>query len=181
MSLERVAGDAGAIVILGAGLYPAAPEYGGDTVSGGSLVRVRYGARLHRLSGKPILVSGGRPEKSELSEAETMRESLEQDFRITVGWLEERSDNTLESARNSFEILKREGIGKILLVTHAWHMARAAAAFSEAGFEVVPAPTGFWTHPRLLPRDFLPTAGGLAISRLVIHEWLGRLWYWVRS
>ena len=51
--------SAQAIVVLGGGRYPVAPEYGGDTVSSSTLVRLRYAAHLHRQTGLPILVSGG--------------------------------------------------------------------------------------------------------------------------
>ena len=52
--------NAGAIVILGAGVYRDAPEYGGDTVGPRTLERLRYGAWLYRESGGvPILVTGG--------------------------------------------------------------------------------------------------------------------------
>ena len=56
------AAPAQAIVVLGGGRYLGAPEYGGDTVSEPTLVRVRYGAYLHRLVNKPLLVSGGKPD-----------------------------------------------------------------------------------------------------------------------
>ena len=46
------------IIVLGGGKYPQAPEYGGDTVAGSTLVRLRYAAHLHRLTGRPIMVSG---------------------------------------------------------------------------------------------------------------------------
>lgn len=169
--------DVCAIVILGAGLYEAAPEYGRDTVSGGTLQRIRYGARLHRMNGKPILVSGGRPESTELSEAETMRTTLEEEFNVPVAWSEDRSDDTRESARLSHDILTGEGIEKVFLVTHASHMARARVAFERTGLEVVPAATAFWSRPRHRLTDYLPTGGGLAISRHAIHELLGRMWY----
>ena len=51
--------DAQAIVILGGGVRRNALEYGGDTLSSLTLERVRYGARVARLTGLPVLVSGG--------------------------------------------------------------------------------------------------------------------------
>ncbi len=51
--------NAQAIVILGGGTRRYAPEYGGATLSTLSLERVRYGARLARRTGLPVLVSGG--------------------------------------------------------------------------------------------------------------------------
>jgi uncharacterized SAM-binding protein YcdF (DUF218 family) len=54
--------DAQAIVILGGGRRLFAPEYSlGETVSSGTLERLRYGAMVARESHLPILVSGGKP------------------------------------------------------------------------------------------------------------------------
>ena len=51
--------NAQAIVILGGGIRRDAPEYGGDTLGTLTLERVRYGARVARLTGLPVLVTGG--------------------------------------------------------------------------------------------------------------------------
>ena len=51
-----------AIIVLGAGTYFHAPEYGATTVNGNALVRLRYAAHLQRQTGKPVLVTGGSPE-----------------------------------------------------------------------------------------------------------------------
>ena len=51
--------SAQAIVILGGGVRRRAPEYGGDTLGPLTLERVRYGARVARLTALPVLVSGG--------------------------------------------------------------------------------------------------------------------------
>jgi uncharacterized SAM-binding protein YcdF (DUF218 family) len=56
----QAAKSAKAVVILGGGIRHNAPEYGGDTLATLTLERVRYGARVARLTGLPILVSGAR-------------------------------------------------------------------------------------------------------------------------
>lgn len=170
--------EAGAIVILGHGSYFRAPEYAGqDTVNGSTLMHLRYGARLHRATGQPVLVSGGTPQGNGFSEAEQMRAALEQDFRIPVRWVEDGSNNTLENARNSFGILRAAGIKHVCLVTHAWHMPRAMLAFRHAGFEVTGAPTGFTTRHRTDLMAFLPRAESLHDSKIFVHEAIGLLWY----
>lgn len=174
--------QADAIVILGGGTYFHAPEYAGqDTVSKLTLPRLRYGARLHRETGRPILVSGGRPLGNRVSEARQMKDALEQDFRVPVRWLEDTSDNTFENAHHSFSMLQQQGIRRIYLVTHAWHMPRAAGIFRRAGFEVVEAPTEFTTHHRTDLIAFLPRAESLVDSKIFVHEAIGLLWYRVRS
>lgn len=174
--------EADAIVILGGGTYFHAPEYGGqDTVSEGALLRLRYGARLQRATGKPILVTGGKPLGNLLSEAQLMKAALEQDFGVPVRWTEDGSDNTYENAHYSFRILQQAGIRKIYLVTHAWHMPRSAEVFRRAGFEVIEAPTAFATRYRTDLLAFLPNAHSLRDSSTFMHELIGLLWYRVRS
>jgi len=97
--------SAAAIVILGAGLYLDAPEYGEDTISGSALERVRYRAFLHRATGKPLLVTGGRPSNTTLSEAEAMQKTLESAFGVAMRWIEDRSLNTRDNADYSRMIL----------------------------------------------------------------------------
>ncbi|MDD5385243.1 MAG: YdcF family protein [Gallionella sp.] len=172
---------ADAIVILGGGTYFHAPEYAGqDTVNEQTLLRLRYGARLQRKTGKPVLVTGGKPLGNNISEAQQMRSSLEQDFQVPVRWIEDTSDNTFENARYSFQTLQKAGIKKIYLVTHAWHMPRAANVFRRAGFEVVEAPTAFTTRYQTDLSAFLPNAGALHDSKIFVHEVIGLLWYRVR-
>jgi uncharacterized SAM-binding protein YcdF (DUF218 family) len=169
---------ADAIVILGGGTYFHAPEYAGqDTISDQTLPRLRYGAKLHREDGTPILVTGGKPLDNDLSEAQQMRTSLLQDFHVPVRWTEDASGSTLENARNSFQVMKQAGIRRICLVTHAWHMPRAAMAFRHVGFEVVEAPVAFTTRYKIDLLAFLPRAESLRDSKFFVHEVIGLIWY----
>lgn len=172
---------ADAIVVLGGGTYFNAPEYAGDTVGNATLVRLRYAAKLQRETGKPILVTGGKPLNNGISEGQQMKAVLENEFGIPVRWTEDESDNTFENARNSYQILQQAGIKRIYLVTQAWHMPRAAMAFRHAGFEVIPAPTLWTTNYQLSLLDFVPEAGSLCDSRIFIHELIGLLWYKLKS
>ncbi len=174
--------QADAIVVLGGGSYFRAPEYGGkDTVSDATLTRLRYAAELHRETGKPILVTGGAPLGNTLSEAAQMKQVLEQEFNVPVRWAEDASDNTLENARLSRQLLKQDGIERIYLVTHAWHMPRALQTFRSAGFQVVPAPTAYTTRYRTDLLAFVPNAHALSDSRIFMHELIGMCWYQLKS
>lgn len=175
MTAER----AQAIVVLGGGRYRNASEYGGDTVSAATLVRLRYAARLQRMTGYPVLVSGGSPDGG-IDEAQTMRQALEQDFAVPVRWAETGSDDTWQNARLSRRLLQSEGIGTILLVTHAWHMPRARLAFEQSGFRVIPAPTAHTENKSLSILDFMPDARALRSSSLYFHEIIGMFWYRLR-
>ena len=170
---------ADAIVVLGGGSYPDAPEYGTDSVGAATLERLRYAAHLHRRTGKPVLVTGGNPMAFKTSEAEQMQAAL-QEFGVTAKWVESASKNTFENARFTRKILKHAGIESVFLVTHAWHMPRAKMAFQNAGLRVVPAPTAFTMSPRMSVLEFVPSAAALEDSWHFFHEIVGIAWYRVR-
>ena len=172
-----------AVVILGGGRYQNAPEYGGDTVSSLSLERVRYGAHLARRTKLPVLIAGGTVWKQRASEASLMKQVLEEDFNIPVRWVEGQSRTTWENARYAKDILAKEGITQIYLVTHAWHMPRSEFAFRHFGFEVIAAPTSFNNTSELDPdaSTWLPEARALRGSYFALHEIVGLLWYRVKA
>jgi uncharacterized SAM-binding protein YcdF (DUF218 family) len=172
--------DADAIVILGGGTYYDTVEYGGDTVGRLTLERVRYGAWLARKLDKPLLVTGGNPDGGR-PEGQLMRETLEREFGVKVRWVEDRSETTRENARYSAEILKKAGIDRIYLVSHAWHLPRALPEFERAGLRVVPAGTGYSLTRGPRPLDFVPNAKGLYDSYLAMHEGIGLFWYRIRN
>jgi uncharacterized SAM-binding protein YcdF (DUF218 family) len=165
-----------AIVILGAGRNLGAVEYGGETVSAMTLERLRYGARLAKQSGLPVLVSGGAPGGGTKSEGELMADTLRSDFGVTVRWAETRSNTTSENAALSIPILQADGIKRVVLVTDVINMQRARYDFTERGMPVNAAPMGFRYFHTFSALSFVPTAQGYERSTYVLHEWLGLLW-----
>lgn len=174
--LESVPADAGAIVVLGGGRYAEAPEYHADTLAARSLVRIRYAARLHHISGLPVIPSGGAVFGTRAPEAELAAQVLGE-FGVTTVWPEGASRTTWQNARETARLLDEHGIGKVVLVTHAWHMSRAMASFAAHGVDAVAAPTAYTTVERPLWLRLVPEASALKESRWALHEWLGRLWY----
>jgi len=169
--------DYQAIVVLGSGRVRDAPEYGSDTATGRGLLRLQYAAYLHRQTGLPILVSGGLWGGDVEPEAGFMARILQRDFDVPVAWQEDQSRTTWENALNSYRLLKPQGITRILLVTHAWHMPRAMYSFRSAGFDVTAAPTQFISVSEIDAIDFIPSASGLYVTTFMLHEWLGSLVY----
>ena len=171
--------DVDAVVILGAGRYRLAPEFGGaDDVRLQTLDRLRYGADVARQSRKPVLVTGGTPEGAGSSEAEAMRIALLRDFGVTAQWVEEEALNTRQNGQFSARLLLPQDKRRIALVTHAYHMPRSVAVFQAAGFEVVPAPTAYYaSRSGRQVFDFIPRYDAVKVSGLALHEWIGLLWY----
>ena len=171
-----------AIVILSADMVPVSVHGGvAFTVGGLTLERERAGAALARRVGLPVLVSGGRIRPGAPSLAALMALSLRADFGIAPQWLEERSTDTWENAARSAEILRDAGIGRVYLVTHAWHMRRALIAFRAAGLNAVPAPALPDIAPRLVFSEFVPHVSSWQVSYWALHEWIGCAWYALRG
>jgi uncharacterized SAM-binding protein YcdF (DUF218 family) len=167
-----------AIVVLGGGVLPEAPEYGAPQLAEPSLLRLRYGVHLARQSGKPIAFAGGAgwgAGANAVAEAVVAQRVLREDYGLPLRWLDERSRDTAENALRMAEQTRADGVKRIALVTDATHMPRAAAAFRRAGFEVLPAPTNFPVAQRSGLLEWLPSGEGISTCRAVVHEWLGRL------
>ncbi len=172
-----------AIVVLAAGRFEHAAEYGGKDIPDYiALARLRYAARLQHETGLPILVSGGNvpADGNGESKADAMASALREDFATPVRWVEGASANTAENAQYSARLMRQYGVRRILLVTDAMHMPRAKMAFAQTGLDVVAAPTLFFGSGRIAPLDLLPSAEGLRRSYYAIYEWIGLLWYRAR-
>lgn len=166
--------EAAAVVVLGGGSnWAAAEEDAGESVSEWTLQRLRYGVRLARETGRPLLVTGGRPMYTRYAEAQLMRHVAEREFHTPVRWVEGDSDNTFENARLSFGLLAPEGRTTVYLVTHGWHMPRARRSFERAGFRVVPAATGYTPRARSWLAAIVPTGLALRQSAIFSRELLG--------
>jgi uncharacterized SAM-binding protein YcdF (DUF218 family) len=164
-----------AVVVLGGGVLPDAPEYGEPQPSEATAARLRYGVRLARTSNLPLAFAGGAgwSGNGKATEAEAVRAAAQRDFGHSLRWVDDQSRDTNENAVRMAVLLQREGVRRVALVSDGWHLPRATRAFERAGFEVLPAPTRlpFGTeHPVI---EWLPSARGLTDSRHVLREWLG--------
>lgn len=160
--------QAEAIVILGGGgERDYAPEYRGPAPEYVLLERLSYGAFVARHTGLPILVTGAP------LETVAMQISLSRDFGFPARWVENQSHDTFENARFTAQMLKTEGIGRIILITSSTHLWRAAHEFEDAGFQVIPAPQGVWAPRDIEALRFIPGAAGLDRSNAAVYELIG--------
>ena len=164
-----------AIVILGGGMQPFAPEYGQAQPSTSTAERLRYGIQLAKRSSLPLAFTGG-VGWSNAGQAVPSEASTAQAFTAengwTLRWIEDQSRDTAENAARMHDLLTPAGVHHIALVTHAWHMPRSQALFEKAGFKVLPAPMGFVLPSERPLLEWLPSAHGLTASRQVLREWL---------
>ena len=167
------------MVVLGGGISgPRLPRRPNPDLNS-SADRLWQAARLYR-AGKAsqLILTGGVVRTGDGSEAQSMRSFLlDLGVPLTVMTLEEVSENTAGNARFTAEMLAKQGVSEILLVTSALHMQRAKRLFEKVGLKVIPAPTDFEVIDT--PFDFLrimPDANALNGSARAIKELLG---YWV--
>ncbi|RZJ24307.1 MAG: YdcF family protein [Haliea sp.] len=175
---ERMkAADVQAIVVLGGGVLPEAPEYGQAQPSAHTLARLRLGVWMARQTGKPLAFSGGvgwsAAGTGTANEGAVAERVLRNEYGILLQWNETASRDTAENAQLLWKKMEPSGMTRIALVTDAWHIPRAALEFRRAGFEVLPAPTGYAVARERPVLEWLPSAHGLAMSRQVVREWLG--------
>lgn len=176
--------QAQAIVVLGGGNYPAAPEYDGqDLPSLPAQQRLIYAAELYRQLPLPILTTGGYSGQSRESEAQLMATFLQQQLNTPTWAQEEHSRTTHENALYSALVLKKAGFEKILLVSQAWHLPRARYVFEQQGLTVFSAGTGYYRpRPwRFTGQYWLPEPEALQASYWALHEHLGLGWYRLRA
>ncbi len=170
-----------AIVVLGAGMEPFAPEYGVSNLDKYSLERLRYGLWLARETGVPVAFSGGLGwgQAPGSPEAEAAARIAAQDFNRPLRWTEAESHDTRENAQRMVPLLKRAGVDHVLLVTHGWHMPRALRHFEASaagsGMRIEAAPMGLASRLHEPALDWLPSGQGFSGVRSVLREALARL------
>ena len=176
---------ADAIVLLGGSFDQTTDEWTYPELNGAA-DRVWHAARLYHAGKAPlILVSAGSawPAPGVQSPAVATRLLLV-DFGVPESAiiLEADSRSTRENATHTATAAAAHGIEQVLLVTSAWHMRRAEAAFKRVGFDVIPAPADY-ARLRATTRipSFLPLATALQHSSQVWREYLGFLVYRLRG
>ncbi len=142
------------------------------------LVRLNEGVSIYKQRNGMKLIFSGYGKDEPISNAK-------KSAMIAVDLGVDRDDIILfEEPRDTAEEAKavKSFIGdkRLVLVTSAAHMVRAAALFRKAGIDVIPAPTNF----KVKREDDLlgfPSAEGLSRSESAFHEYLGLLWSKLRG
>jgi uncharacterized SAM-binding protein YcdF (DUF218 family) len=142
----------------------------GGRLAAGVLLALRHPeAKLALIGGDGDLFEVGLPEARA-----SLPYVLSQGIARSRVVLEERSRSTHENAVFAKALLHPHPGESWVLVTSAWHMPRAVAAFRGAGWQVIPYPVDF-LGASLLP-DFNLRAG-LDTGTTALREWLGLVWY----
>jgi uncharacterized SAM-binding protein YcdF (DUF218 family) len=146
-----------------------------------TLERMRAGAMLQRQTQLPVLVSGGELEPEAEPIATQMARALDHEFGVPVRWVEAKSEDTWQNAELSAGLLRAAGIDSIYVVSDAWHVRRAEIAFAHFGIATTPAPIRYDRWPYFRFDDFMPHASSFLHSYYAMHEWIGCVYYTLRS
>ena len=170
---------AAAIVILGGITRGIVPGTGISDLDGG-VDRLVHGARLFKAGKAPLIILSGGNAEGYQPESEAMAAILQiMGIPVNAMLLESKSRNTYQNALNTATLLNDRQISRILLVTSAYHMRRAAAVFEGMGISVIPAATDYQMVDRNTSfLDWLPQAVALDTTTKGIKEYLG---WWVYS
>jgi uncharacterized SAM-binding protein YcdF (DUF218 family) len=182
---ERIDG----IIVLGGAVDPAISRTYGETAFNGSVARVLAGIALARRHPEAKLVlAGGEGAFIPVGFAEsraTRSFVVEEGIAPTRVVLEERSRSTHENAVYAREMIRPAPDAVWVLVTSAYHMPRAFAAFEAAGWPVIPYPVDYKVDPVTGLRPNFSVLDGLGSSTLAGKEWVGlaayRLMGWTRE
>lgn len=163
-----------AIVVLGGGVESHSREYGAAQLRPLSITRLHYGMVLSRTTHLPLAFSGGIGWSATAAgvdtEAAAAARWLAQVGGPMLRWSEGGSRDTAENAQAISQLLKKDGIERIALVTHASHMPRALRAFEGTGLHVIAAPTAYAQPLYSRTLEWLPSAEGLILSQTVLRE-----------
>jgi uncharacterized SAM-binding protein YcdF (DUF218 family) len=170
------------IVVLGGAIVPDVSAARGTVALDEAAERITAAAELaHRYPNARIVYTGGsnallfdRIPEAPFAVRELEALGVAHD-RITA---EEQSRNTVENAVFS-RLIAQPKPGQVwLLVTSAFHMPRAIAAFRAAGFPVQAYPVDWRTRgPIDATRPFGSLSEGLARTDIAVHEWIGLFVY----
>ena len=170
------------IVVLGGAITPDVSAARGAVALNEAAERITAAAALaRRYPNARIIYSGGSNAVfgEQIAEAPFAVRELEAlgvaHDRITA---EEQSRNTVENAVFSRLLAQPKPGERWLLITSAYHMPRAVAAFRAAGFAVEAYPVDWRTRgPIDAARPFGSLSEGLRRTDEAAHEWIGLLGY----
>ena len=142
--------------------------------------RLLHAVALYKERKAPVIIVSGGSRSWEAPESALMAEILQQMGVPEEAIIEERvSRNTLENARYTRDVLAKNKLTRVLLVTSAFHMRRAETMFRLQGVEVIPSATDYQVlhAPPVVPK-WLPRVEDLQRTTYAIREYVGFWVYW---
>jgi uncharacterized SAM-binding protein YcdF (DUF218 family) len=176
-----------AVVLLGGVVEEEPSAVSGQPSYNENVERVIMTHRLLRDGKARVAIVSGATENPKLAahgEAVMLARQLE-DWGIAKDRIviEDRARNTHENALYAQQIARERGLGRVLIVTSAFHMVRAAECFAAVGMKVDTFAVDYRARQHAGSRlaDWLPRATVLGASSSAMREILGRVIYRVQG
>jgi len=131
-----------------------------------------------------LILPGGRwtVDGREVIEGEVMR-SLAEARGVPPGRIlvADVVENTRDEARVLAALMQARGWKRLLIVTSAWHMPRAAHLFQKTGVNFTPFPVDYTVQPggQVQPADFVPHATAWEQTERALRECYGYAFYFL--
>lgn len=169
------------IVVLGGGHGDADFLPATSKLSTSALGRVTEGVRLLRLIPDARLIVTGPGERDRPTHATILAQAA-----VALGAPADRIvkiEQVRDTEDESHAVRSLIGDAPVALVTSAWHLPRAAALFRQAGVDILPCPADFLAKPeeKWSVETLLCESDSLNRSTYAVHEYVGRLWLWLRG
>lgn len=189
LEVPRVSGEAlqpryDAVIVL-SGMLHVSLSREGRLEFNGAVERILAGVTFIRKGiGDRLIISGG---SGNLFDQRVSEARLLKDFAMQLGLtaeqilIEATSRNTYENALHSARLLRAHHYQRALLITSAFHVRRAAAAFHKQGIFPDTYPVDFRSGAPITPFSFVPSAECLHKTTSVIRELVGLIVYRIQG
>lgn len=179
--LQQLPDDTAIVIVLGYGHNHVAGRPVNSILTAGALSRLTEGVRLWKTHTDSMLVVSGAAFRSPVSHAQVMM-----DMAIDLGVPANkiiRFDHTrdtaeeIQSAVGTLSEIKNNG-NRLVVVSSATHLPRTEIILKPHQVPYTMAPTDY------LANDYpwyLPGSGSLYHLDRVVHEWVGMLWFKIKS
>lgn len=180
---EQILRQLDVVVVLSGGYYQGA-DAEHDVLSPETAARVACGIRAFSRSGARRLVMSG----TSSARGNTRDGSLMKGLALSLGMSSEQiliepySQSTFEHPRELAMLKEIHATDRIGVATSSWHLPRAVREFRRRFVDVTPIPCGS-LEKALGERkgSFIPEVRMLSLSTVLIQEFLGMVWYQLRS
>ena len=174
------------VVVVLSGMLGVVNSHAGPIYEWGDPDRYFAGLELLRAKkGKLILFTGGLfPWQTQQQSEGAYLAAFARRFGVSEDQVVVTQDvqNTAQEAVAVKQYLSAHQLSRIILVTSAFHMARAERLFKNTGVSLQTYPVDSKiTLSEITPTEFLPDANAFSATQLALRELMGRLYYLIKN
>ena len=169
-------------IVLGGGILERNTPVPYENLTPSSLKRCLAVTYWYKQHPRPIIVCGGAPLRSGISEAAYMARALrELGIPVRAIYQESYSRNTFENILNAKKIVQKQHWRRPLLLTSAFHLPRSMHEARRAGLQPIPIGCDYsFSGQKLSWADFVPEIKYTANVFTALKEYIGIFYYHFR-